>query len=335
MKRYIVVFTVLAVIIAGFFVYRAKTQNQNQTVYKTVKAERGSIQITILSTGSVKPVTRVDIKPSIAGRAEQVLVREGDKVRKNQVLVITSTTERAALLDAARARGPEAGKEWEQLYRPVPILSPINGTVILRAIEPGQSFATSDAILAMSDRLSVEALVDETDIAQIKKDQRATLILDAYPNNPIPGKVEKIAYEATTVSNVTTYHVVVIPDETPDFMRSGMTANVTFEISRKDDVVTIPTEAIRRRDGQSVVLQAAVSGDPRDPPREVSLEVGLTDGKKTEVTSGLQAGAEVLITQAKTTAESAGSNPFMPSRMGGKKTGAGSKSGASPRGGGP
>lgn len=310
----------LAVVsLAGFFFYRARNQNQDQTVYKSVAVDRSTIALTILSTGSVKPVTRVDIKPSIAGRAEHVFVKEGQHIRKNQMLVMTSSTERAALLDAARARGPEAEKQWEELYRPVPILAPIDGTVILRAIEPGQTFATTDVILAMSDRLSVEALVDETDIAQIKKGQDATIILDAYPNDAIVGRVEKIAYEATTTNNVTTYHVVVIPEKAPDFMRSGMTANVTFEINKKVNVLSISTEAIKNQKGRSLVLVAAESGDPKDPPREISVETGVSDGKRTEITSGLSEGQRILIIQAKTTAENTGTNPFMPSRFGSKK----------------
>lgn len=327
-RNLIVLAIVVVLLAAGFFIVKSRGKTQDQVVYKSEPVTRSTIAITILSTGSVKPVTRVDIKPSIAGRAEQVLVKEGDHVHKNQVLVMTSSTERAALLDAARARGPEAEKEWEQLYRPVPILAPISGTIILRAIEPGQTFATTDAILAMSDRLSVEALVDETDIAQIKKGQDATIILDAYPNDPIEGTVDKIAYEATTTNNVTTYHVVVIPAQAPDFMRSGMTANVTFEVTRKDNVLAVSTEAIKRRKGESYVLMTAASGDPKDPPREVPVQLGISDGKKTEIVAGLDETQAVLITQAKTTADSAGTNPFMPSRMGGSKRTGGAGGGA-------
>jgi macrolide-specific efflux system membrane fusion protein len=297
----------------GFGIWKYRAANSSKVSYRPEVAERATIAQTILSTGSVKPVTRVDIKSPIAGRAEQVLVNEGDHVRKNQVLALTSSTERAALLDAARDRGPEEYKKWQELQRPVPILAPITGEIILRAIEPGQTFATTDVILAMSDRLMVEALVDETDIAQVKKGQAAQIVLDAYPDQPFTGKVYKIAYDATTTNNVTTYHVDVIPDETPAFMRSGMTANVTFEIAKKVDVVTIPTEAIKIRDGKPVVLVPGSSEGER--ARMVEVETGMTDGKRTEIVSGLDEGATVLLIQAKTQAASAqGTNPFMPSR---------------------
>jgi macrolide-specific efflux system membrane fusion protein len=322
LKLYIVI-AVLALAAAGYGVYKYKVSSRSGVTYRPEIAERTTIANTILATGSVKPVTRVDIKSPTAGRAEKVLVNEGDHVRRNQVLVLTSSTERAALLDAARERGPEEYKKWEELQRPIPILAPIDGEIILRAIEPGQTFATTDVILAMSDRLMVEALVDETDIAQVKKGQSATIVLDAYPDNPLTGKVYKIAYDATTTNNVTTYHVDVLPDEIPAFMRSGMTANVTFEISKKENIVAIPTEAIKTREGKSVVLVPGAS--PGDPAVVTPIETGMSDGKKTEVLSGLSEGATVLIPQAQTSAAQQGTNPFMPTRPRKKSSGGGGR----------
>lgn len=311
---------ILVIAIAGGAWWRSTSSSPQQS-FRNATAERETIAITVLSTGGVQPETRVDIKPSIAGRAEDVLVKEGDKVKKGQTLVWMSSTERAALIDAARAKGPEEEKKWEELYRPVPIVAPITGTIILRSIEPGQSFATTDAILAMSDRLTVEAQVDETDIAQIKKNQAATIILDAYPNEAIEGRVEKIAYEATTTNNVTNYNVIVVPLKTPEFMRSGMTANVTFEIRKKENVVAIPTEAIKSRDGQNFVTVPNPSRNPKDSPLSKPVQIGLSDGKVTEIIEGLDEGETVLIGVASLDAQSGGTNPFMPSRTRTKKSG--------------
>jgi macrolide-specific efflux system membrane fusion protein len=318
MKRaHVLVIAVFVLLSVGFGIYKYRQSKVPAISYRQEVANRATIAQTILSTGTVKPVTRVDIKSPIAGRVETVLVREGDHVRKNQVLALTSSSERAALLDAARDRGPEELKKWEELQRPIRILAPIDGEIIARAIEPGQTFATTDVIFAMSDRLMVEAQVDETDIAQVSKDQEATLVLDAYPDQPITGRVYKIAYDAKTTNNVTTYPVDVLPDTVPPFMRSGMTANVTFEISKKEDVVSIPTEAIKVHDGKKEVLVPGVASD--DPPRTVEIQTGMSDGKRTEVISGLDQGATVLIVQARTSASDQGTNPFMPSRPNGKR----------------
>src|SRR5262249_54993338 len=147
--------------------------------------------------------------------------------KKGQVMAWMSSTERAALLDAASARGEDELKQWEELYRPTPILAPIPGTVIARNVESGQTFTVSDAVLTMSDRLTVKAQVDETDIAQIALKQRASIVLDAYPQEKLDAIVDQIAYDAKTVNSVTTYVVDVLPRNTPKFMRSSMTANVT------------------------------------------------------------------------------------------------------------
>src|SRR3989339_1669357 len=82
--------------------------------YETVKIERGSINSVISATGIVEPHNRLEIKPSVAGRIESVLVEEGEKVKKGQILAWMSSTERATLLDAARAPGEEEKKKREE-----------------------------------------------------------------------------------------------------------------------------------------------------------------------------------------------------------------------------
>ena len=86
----------------------------------------------------------------------------------------------------------------------------------------------------ISDRLTVKAQVDETDIAAVKVGQRANINLDAYSQDSFPAIVDKIAYDAQTVNNVTTYTVDVLPEQAPDYMRSGMTASVTFIVDEKN-----------------------------------------------------------------------------------------------------
>lgn len=311
MKALLAVLILLTLSIA-FYIWKSSKESDTRS-FRAIKVERGSIASTVLSTGVVKPENRVEVKPPIAGRAESVLVKEGDGIRKGQTLVWMSSTERAALLDAARARGPEELTKWEQLYRPTPILSPISGTIIQRQIEPGQTFAVTDPILVMSDKLIVEAQVDETDLARISIGQKASIVLDAYPDHQIPSRVGTIAYEATTVNNVTTYIVKVMPDEVPEFMRSGMTANVTFEIDARQDTLLLPAEAIKVHNGEAMVLMRS---RPDLDPTPVSIETGMSDGKRTEVLRGVDEGDTVLIPSATLNEgpASSGTNPFSPSR---------------------
>jgi macrolide-specific efflux system membrane fusion protein len=304
----------LLLAVAGGAWYLWRGTREPAPDYREVTVTRGTVEQTVLSTGVVQPRNRLEIKPPIPGRVEQVLVQEGQKVAKGTVLAWMSSSERAALLDAARATGPEEVKHWEELYRATPILAPINGTVILRNVEPGQSFTSNEAVLVMSDQLIVNAQVDETDIAQVRLQQAARIVLDAYPDTLFSGRVEQIAYDAKTVNNVTTYAVDVLPQKPPGFIRSGMTANVSFQIAVRKDVLLVPNDALRLRNGVAVVLRPATAKG--DKPVEQEVTLGLSDGKQSEVLTGVAEGETLLAVRLKTATGSNGrtSNPFMPGR---------------------
>lgn len=307
--------SIIIIVIVGItaiFALSFKKQSTPKITYQEIPVTKSDIKVTILSTGGVEPENRLEIKPPIAGRVETVLVKEGQSVRKGQILAWMSSTERAALIDAARARGDAEVKEWEGLYRPTPIMAPISGMIILRNVEAGQTFANTDYVFVMSNRLTIKAKVDETDIAQIKVHQKAEVVLDAYPNKIIPAHVEKIAYDATTVSNVTTYTVDVLPEEVPAYMRSGMTANVTFLISSKTSVLTVSNDALKTRGDEYSVLVKGMDGKT---PEHRKIEVGITDGKHTEIVSGLTEGEIVLVADMNSFTGGStkqGSNPLDP-----------------------
>ncbi|HRO66393.1 MAG TPA: efflux RND transporter periplasmic adaptor subunit [Pseudobdellovibrionaceae bacterium] len=299
---------------AVYLLRPAKEETPREFVLK-----KGNIEVSILATGEVKPENRLEIKPPLAGRIDEVLVREGQSVKAGQVLAWMSSNERAALLDAARAKGEEEVKYWENLYRPIPIVAPLAGTLIYRNVESGQTFDTGVAIFAMSDRLLIKAQVDETDLAQIKLKQRTRVVLDAYPKEPMGGQVHKISYESKMTNNVTTYTVDILTDEIPAFMRSGMTANVAFILDSKKDVLTIPAEAIiHRGEAQFAVVKVG------DKATERRIETGLSDGKTSEVLQGLSEGDVVLAPRLSTSSEGRSSrNPFgfggAPPRGGGRR----------------
>jgi len=308
-KKTVLIFVgiiVLAAVVAGLWWWRQASSAS--PAYREVSVTRGRIEVTVQSTGAVQPRNRLEVKPPLPGRAEQVLVEEGQAVKKGQVLLWMSSSERAALIDAARARGPEEVRRWEEFYRATPVSSPIDGTVILRKLEPGQSFTANDALLVIADRLLVEAQVDETDLAQIRLRLPAQIVLDAYPGDVVPATVGALAYEAKTVSNVTTYTVDVVPARIPARMRSGMTATVTFLISSKENVLQVPAHALHDDDGRKSVLVPDANG----VPREQAVETGLSDGRQTEILSGLNEGDKVLIAQAKRDKPSGSASPLSP-----------------------
>jgi len=294
-------------------------KKEKAATYRTAAVEKGDLEITVLSTGTVGPKNQLEIKPSVSGRVEKLLIAEGAYVRKGQVLAQLSSNERAALLDAARAQGAEETAQWEDLYKPTSLLAPLSGLIIALNVVPGQMVSTGDALMVMSDHLIVRAQVDETDLAQVKVGQKATLTLDAYPESPAPASVRRIAFQSKLVNNVTTYEVEVWPEKVPTFMRSGMTANVLFQVAKKEGILLLPSEAIQQRGGKTLAFMAPL--DPEGKPAPQPIQIGLTDGKRTEVLEGLKEGDKVSIRSfSASSGSSVGTNPFMPQRPGARST---------------
>lgn len=184
------------------------------------------------------------------------------KVTKGQILGWISSTERATLLDAALATSQEELEYWAELYKPSPLISPLNGTIIARNFEPGQSIGVNDAVVVIADDLIIVANLDETDVGQVKGDQIVTVRLEAYPENEFACVVEKIAYDATTVQNVTMYEVDVRPNRVPRFARSGMTANLEFVVEEKEKVLALPASAIQQKAGSKEDSKPASGARP-------------------------------------------------------------------------
>ena len=130
------------VVIAGaavfWFARKEKTKIENSQM-QSVPVREGMIEQTVEATGEVAPLNRVEIKPPLQGRIESLLADEGDKVKQGEILAWMSSSDRAAIIDAARAKGPQEVKKWEDTYKPTPILAPLSGVVILRNIVVGQT----------------------------------------------------------------------------------------------------------------------------------------------------------------------------------------------------
>ncbi|MFC1467649.1 efflux RND transporter periplasmic adaptor subunit [Verrucomicrobiota bacterium] len=287
--------------------------------YEQAVVERTTLQRIIDSTGTVKPENRLDVKSPVSGRVEELLVDEGDEVEKGRIIGWVSSTERATLLDAARAISEEEAAYWEGLYKPTPLVAPMSGTVIARAFEPGQTIDTKSELLTIANDLMVVALLDETDIGLIRKGVAVEIRLEAYPEQSFAGTVQHLAYDAKMVSNVTMYEIEVAVTQMPAFARSGMTANVNFLIARKEGVLAVPAASVLQRKGKAVVLLP--SEIKNEKPEKVVIETGMTDGESVEVVEGLEEGQTVLIPTVKFASKNGKKekNPFSmrPTRTGG------------------
>jgi len=312
----------IGLIVAGVFLLvrmfsSCGPANDSLGVVRTMKVARGDLLLTVTATGTVKPYNRVEIKAPIAGRIEEVLVKEGEEVKQGQVLARMSSVERAALLDAARAQGDAAVKRWEEAYKVAPLLAPLDGTIIVRSVEPGQTVTTTDPVVVLSDRLIVEALVDETDLSMIKLGQKTEIRLDAYSKEVFEGKVDHITFESTLENNVNVYAIDIVLEKVPESFRSGMTANVIFIVKEEKNVLQVPSEAVvewpkDRPNSQNAVFAVykKIFGGKLEP---VPVKIGESDGRMTGIVEGLKEGMEVAIVRRKEKQKS--SNLFGPPRV--------------------
>jgi len=287
---------------------RQKTTNE---VVKEISPVMGSIRTFISSTGTILPKNRLEIKPPVNGRIERILVKEGDEVKIGDILAWMSSTERAALLDAARGKGEQDFSYWETAYKPIPLIASIDGEVIVEKIQPGQTVTASDPVMVLSDRLIVRAQVDETDIGKISLDKKAIISIDAYPDTKINSIVEHIYYESQTVNNVTIYEVDIVPEEIPKFFRSGMNASIDFIGQSNDNALLIPAEAVYKEKDVSYVL--VKQGEDAQPVR-AAVKLGISDDKNVEVLSGITKDDKIIIKSKMYSLpkNTRGKNPFMP-----------------------
>jgi membrane fusion protein, macrolide-specific efflux system len=316
--KWIIVIVVILLSAGLWWKFKTKQSSADKQSTGIITPTYGDIQTLVSATGTVLPDNRLELKPPIGGRVETILVAEGDHVKKGQTLAWLSSTERAALLDAARAQGDAAVKYWQEVYKPTPLISPIDGEVIVKSVNPGQTVTANDAVLVLSDRLLVKAQYDETDISKVKLGSGAIITLDAYPDIKVKAKVTHISYESTVVNNVTTYEVDVLPDKVPSVFRSGMSANVDVLNGSKENVLMIPVGAVKQdKDGSYVLLSQP---DKKAQPVQRHITTGISNDTNIEITSGLDTADQVVI-QSKTYKAATGNtttstNPFMPSRPG-------------------
>ncbi len=283
---------------------------------KKVRVTKGPVVFDVSATGEIQPQNRLEVRPPIGGRVDEIFVKEGDEVKRGTLLAELSSTERATLLDAAHSRGEESLAYWQEAYRPTPLIAPIDGTIIVRAVEPGQTVSADDAVVVISDRLIIDAQVNETDIGFVKVGQLSTIVLDSYPDRSFTGSVDHIAYEAVLEQNVNIYHVDVLPSEVDPLFRSGMTAQVMIRAGENQKALILPQEA-------TYSCPPEVNGEPgnfcvaiqmkKGKPVWKEIKTGLSSDGFVEIVSGLEEGDTVLLLRKQKNenhSEKSGFGPF-------------------------
>lgn len=284
-KKKLIVIGVLGFFL--IFIIISSLGSKKQVIEQETKLKPRDLRLEFRVAGGVVARNMIPIKSPVDGRIEEILVHEGDPVKKGQVIFWLSSTERASLIDAARATGEAELKRWQDMYKPTAVIAPMNGFIIRREKEPGQSITRQDAVLRMADDLIVGINIDETDFRYIKIGNKVTMFLDAYPDQYFEGVIEHISYDSQNIQNVIVYEVKIRPLIKPEVFRSGMTVTTIIIGDSKDGALSIPNVFISDKDGKKTVT--IKTGNSNKPVfKTVQVKTGISDGKYIEILSGLE-----------------------------------------------
>lgn len=222
------------------------------------------------------------------------------------------------------------------------ITSPIDGVVLSKSVEEGQtvaaSFSTPELFTIAQDltNMQVVADVDEADIGDVKEGERVSFTVDAYPDDTFEGTVKQVRQEATTTNNVVTYEVVISAPNADLKLKPGLTANVTIYTAERKGVLAVPSKALRFTPTKETVGKMKIV-DVQGAKNKVwtiegnsivahKVNIGMADGTNTQIIGGVQAGIKVvtglsIIGGGEPQAEAAGgeSSPFAPGPPGKNK----------------
>lgn len=187
------------------------------------------------------------------------------------------------------------------------IRSPIDGVVLYRNVDVGQTFTTSleaptlFVIAGDLGQMELQVDIDEADVGKVEPGQKASFTVEAFPDKRFPAEIESIRYASEINSSVVTYKAVLLVDNSERLLRQGMTATADIFVSEADDVILVPTEALRFVPAGHDAPTS--EGDERtawllrnDQPLPVPITVGASDGHYTAVVDGDLRVGDMVIT---------------------------------------
>lgn len=364
---------------------------KHKVAYETTQVAKGNISNSVTATGTVEPVTQVEVGTQVSGIVNKLYVDYNSEVKKGEVIAELDKTNLLNELASKKSTLLSSKTEYEYQLKNytriktlhekqliadtdyetawytyekaknsydisrndvakaetnlgyATIYSPIDGVVLSRAVEEGQtvaaSFSTPTLFTIANDltAMQVVADVDEADIGEVTEGQRVTFSVDAFPNDTFEGKVTQVRQQATTTSNVVTYEVVVSAYNPDLKLKPGLTANITIYTLERNDVLAVPAKALRFTPAQPLIGSedkiVDTTGEHKLWTREGNtftahaVQVGMSNGIMTEITGGINEGT-IIITgatigqmpgeanMAPPQGEQKESSPFMPARPG-------------------
>lgn len=360
--------------------------------YSEAEAAKQDIVNSVTATGTIEPVTSVDVGTQVSGVISKLYVDYNSVVKAGEVIAELDRTNLMSELSSAQAslksaqsnleyqktnyerykalydKGLISANDFEQARLSyvqaqqqtqqqkenvkkaqtnlgyATITSPIDGVVLSKEVEEGQTVASSfntPTLFKIARDLTdmrVIADVDEADIGDVKEGQRVTFTVDAFPDDTFEGQVTQVRQEATTESNVVTYEVVISAPNDDLKLKPGLTANVVIFTMEAKNVLAVPSKALRFTPREAMLNsdETITDTDAKEKVwvkegtnlKAVAVETGMTNGTLTQITKGLKPGTHVLTEvtaiQPEAEGEQQNSNPFMP-RPRGKKNSTNSK----------
>lgn len=376
----------------------AACSEKSEISLTTKKAEITNITTSVTATGTIEPVTEVEVGTQVSGIISHIYVDYNSEVTKGQVIAELDRENLLSDLESAQSNLANAESSlkyqtanynryktmyekglvsaddfesarlnYEQAEAQVAvqknnvktaetnlgyatITAPINGVVLSKEVEEGQTVAssmTTPTLFIIAQDLTdmrVIADVDEADIGGVEEGQRVVFTVDAFPDDSFEGEVTQVRQEATTESNVVTYEVVISAPNPDLKLKPGLTANVNIYTIERNNVLAVPAKALKFTPNQNI-LQKGETIEDAEATNKVwvkegtvlkayPVEIGLTNGTLTEIISGIEEGTRVVtdVTTSEVEEEetSEESNPFMPGpRNNNKKSGSDSSSSSS------
>lgn len=392
-KKLIIGGAVVLLAIIGFSIFFGKSKVGGIRL-ETAPVERGTISNSVTATGTVEPVTEVDVGTQVSGIIDKLYVDYNDVVKAGQLIAEMDKVNLQAELKSAEAQLASSKTEYEYQQKNyarskvlhekqlvsdtdyetatynyekakaayeqsqasmvkvrrnleyATITSPIDGVVINKVVEEGQTVAagfetpTLFTIAADLTKMQVIADVDEADIGNVKEGQRVQFTVDAYPNDTFEGVVNQVRLgesddsstsTSSSSSTVVTYEVVITADNPDLKLKPRLTANVTIFTMVQENVLLVPNKALRfipepkLMEALSIQLEdnsSSVKAGERfvwvkenNVLKTKAVTVGVSNNNNTEILSGLNEGEVVavdLVSDISVAAPSAERSPFMP-----------------------
>lgn len=400
-KKKIIIGSIVLVILAIVAYSFIKSDTATLIEAKTVTAKKGNVTTMVTATGTIEPITQVEVGTQVSGVVEKIYVDYNSVVKEDQLIAELDKTNLNASLVQAQASYDNAISQrnytktiyerQKTLYNNqvisksdfddatynyetakgtvtqrlsdlqkaktnlsyADIYAPIDGVVLSRAIDEGQtvqaSFSTPTLFTIAQDlkEMQVEADVDEADIGEVQDGQRVSFTVDAYQGQTFDGIVTQVRLDPTVTSNVVTYTVVIKADNPDLKLKPGLTATISIYTLELKDVLSTEAKAINFKPTPDLLMaynkqQNLTVEPPKNKPMEndsativwvygtngaitpKQVTLGASDGVNVQILSGIKEGEKLVyslknVSKADVSKEATSESPFMPKRPGSKK----------------